>query len=102
MDYRIIIKLIVPDNVVQRAIVDFIEGCTDRISHAVACTIASLLEFCVLTARIHILLAGHPMVPNLATKRTHAICAPLAAGERRAVELEDEPPIDGIALFQQR
>jgi hypothetical protein len=102
LDYGIIVELVIPHDVVEGPVVNFINPRTDGVSYSVACAVASLLKFFVLAARIDVLLAGHCMFQNLATKRAYPVGISGTPWERRTVELEYESPIDRIALLQQR
>src|SRR5438309_8138773 len=93
---RVIVKLVVPDDVVRSAFVDAIESSAERIGRSFARAATARLQRGVLITRKNILLAECILCLYLSSKPAGALGAPCAAGKGRGVELEHEPPVDGV------
>ena len=96
LDYWIIIELVVPDHIVERIIVDFVEGCTNRVRRRVARATVSLLQRRDFAACKDKLLAETALffvVLWRAAERARP-CRPSAFREGRGVEFENKPPVN--------
>src|SRR5215467_4081735 len=97
---RIIIKLIIPNNVVIRPVVDLIECSPNRVRSSVPQTSTSHLERGVTLACIDKLLTKtRSIVLYISAKQARACCSSGAAREGFGVELKDEPPINWWLSF---
>src|SRR5579864_6089508 len=100
-DFRIVIELVVPDDIKSCAVVDLIEGRADRIGGGVTGTSATRLQRRRLAAGKDVLLAGQLVILHRAAELAAWLGARGASGERGGVELEDQPPGNGMSLGQQ-
>src|ERR1044072_6188508 len=99
LDRGILVKLIIPDQVMKRAVVDLVKGGADGIGCGLAGAAVALFQGRGVAARENVLLA-HPVFLNIAAKGT---------GPRRSaairklpcVQFEDEPPVHWRSRRQQ-
>src|ERR1700687_2131609 len=96
-DLGVLVELIVPHHIVEGAIVDFIKCRTHRIVGCIASASASRLKRLGITAGPCELLAeGCPGRLHLPTEHACSGSAGGAPWKRGRIELEYEPPIDGV------
>ena len=102
LDGRIPVELVIPDDVIERAVIDRIEGGSHGIGHTATETPAAFLECRFFVARENELLTGR-IVLNDASEWTglKPFSVP-AAGKGLGIELEDEPPIYRVIPTEQR
>ncbi|AAQ57850.1 hypothetical protein CV_0171 [Chromobacterium violaceum ATCC 12472] len=105
-DGRIVVELVVPHHVVQRAVVDLAEGGPHRVGRGVADAAAALCQAGLAAAGVHVLLA-EALAAGIALRAAAELAAvhpgrSAAAGEGGGIELEREPPVDRVAGVQQR
>src|SRR2546425_9901767 len=101
-DFRVVIELIIPDEIVEPVLVDLIERRPYRIRRRLTSAAAALLQGWLLGACIDELLTKASRVGlDLAAKGARARIA-ATAGKRCRIELEDEPPVHRLPLGQER
>src|ERR1700733_1438646 len=88
---RIAVELIVPEHIIERAVVHLIESGAQRIGGGVADASAALLQGVIRAAGKHKLLAEVFISLHRAAKRTRSLRA-AAIRKRFRVELEPKPP----------
>src|SRR5215469_3027004 len=96
--HGIAVKLVVPDNVEEIAVVDFREGRAHRIGGRVSDAPSALLELVVGAAGVRELLAKVSIRLDVSAERTGPLRA-AATGERGRIKLENEPPIHRPPCF---
>src|SRR5271157_903676 len=92
--FRVVVKLVVPNNVVKRAAINFGIGRANWVRCCIACTTASHLERRRLAACVDKLLAKRLVMLHFTTKRARSRCPACAARELRGIEFENKPPIN--------
>src|SRR5260370_13681484 len=101
-DFRIVVKLIIPDHVVEGAVVHLVERGSDGVCRCIACTIASLFKGRILTASKNELLAERLVVLHFAAKQACSLCYSATARKGSGIELKNKPPVDWMSFCQQR
>src|ERR1035438_1269404 len=97
---RIAIELVVPDDIEQLALVNLIERRAERIGGGIAGTSATLFQRAVLAAGKSELLAEILVFLYRPAEQARPLGGTSARGERLGIELEDEPPVDGLTIGQ--
>jgi hypothetical protein len=99
------VRLIVPDDVVERAVEDLAERRPQGIVRRAARATAALLQLMRLVARVYELLAeSADAMLCLGVELTGELFvrSAAAAGKGRGIELEYEPPVDRMFFLQER
>ncbi len=95
---RIVVELIVPNDVMKRSVIDLAKGSPDRIGVCVADAPGPFLECGGFIRCVDELLTESCVASiYLATKGTLSCRARTAIGEDRRIELEHEPPVDRVS-----
>src|SRR5260370_32656094 len=101
-DFRIVVKLIIPDHVVEGTVVHLVERGSDGVCSCIACTIASLFKGRILTASKNELLSERLVVLHFAAKQACSLCSSATARKGSGIELKNKPPVDCMSFCHQR
>src|SRR5258708_8779512 len=101
----IVVKLVVPDYIVEGTVINLVEGGSQRVGGGVAHTIAAQLKYIMLAAGVGKLLAERFVARgglHAAAERARPAGPCDASRQKMCVELEYEPPLHPIAPLQNR
>src|SRR5208337_1319611 len=98
LDRRIVIELIIPNNIENGVVIDFLECRPDRILCRVTNAVLALLERWSFAACEYILLAKGIVFLRFAAKWASLGCRVPATGKGGRIEFEYEPPVHFVAL----
>src|ERR1039457_4097586 len=99
---RVAVKLIVPDDIKQLAIVNLIERGAERIGGGIADASATLFQRAVLAAGKSELLAEILVFLYGPAEQACPLSGASARGKRLGIKFENEPPVDGLTIGQKR
>jgi hypothetical protein len=98
----IVIKLIIPNQVVEGILIDFLERCPDRVIRGIAEAGITLLQSSGLAARKYKLLTEVSVILDGAAKWAAPDSGAAAAREGRRIELKNNPPIYRVIFGNKR
>src|SRR5438105_7416058 len=90
---RIVVELVIPDDVIGGAVIDTVERRAERVIHAIARTANAGLKRGVFTAGKDILLAELVVFLHFSSEEARPLSGTRAGGEGGCVEFEHEPPV---------
>src|SRR5262245_55292819 len=99
-NFRIVVELVVPDHVVERAVVDLVERRADRVRDGVAGAPGPRLQGLVGAAGEGELLAPLLVALHAAAEDAGLLGVGTAMRKRLGVELEHEPPVGRLARVE--
>src|SRR5258706_6352873 len=101
-DFRIIIKLVIPNYIEVGAVVDLIKRRPQRVVDAIAGTTVTLLKRMIIATCVDELLTERAILPDLSAEDTDALRATTATRKCCSIKLEREPPIDRLPPLEKR
>ena len=99
--YRISIELVIPYNIGKMTVIYFVESRPHRVRRGIAHTTSALLQFAIGIACVGESLAEMRVRLNRAAEGADSLGTVSTTGKGLRIEFENEPPVHGLAGFQQ-